>query len=181
MQSEDRVIDLLRAYVKEEAPADLWQVVSADIANVLRKIVAVSAECQRAKLELHELKKHVKCLEENSSLSSQMRTDIIYRVPDAGEIVDDKETAVLPRQADGVFLAPGGTATLPGVMKRRYLHWCKVCNELARSSVANPATCPRRGCRSALWRKGESGAGRSSEATVRAKTRHRRERAGQAP
>ena len=57
MQSEDRVIDLLRAYVKEEAPDDLWQVVSADIANVLRKVIAVSAECQRAKLQLHELKK----------------------------------------------------------------------------------------------------------------------------
>ena len=49
MQSEDRVIDLLRAYVKEEAPADLWQVVSSDIANVLRKVIAVSAEGQRAK------------------------------------------------------------------------------------------------------------------------------------
>ena len=181
MQSEDRVIDLLRAYVKEEAPEDLWQVVSADIANVLRKIIAVSAECQRAKLELHELKKHVKCLEENSSLSSQMRKGIVYRLPEARGNVDEKETAVPPRQADGVFLAPGRTARLPGVMSRPFLHWCKVCNELARSSVANPATCPRRGCRSALWRQGESGARRSSEATIRAKTQHRRERAGQAP
>ena len=170
MQSEDRVIDLLRAYVKEEAPADLWQVVSSDIANVLRKIIAVSAECQRAKLELHELKKHLKCLEENSSLSSQMRTGIVYRLPDAEGNVEGKEANVQPLESDGVFLAPGRTARLPDVMSRPFLHWCKVCNELARSSVANPATCPRRGCRSALWRKGESGAGSSSEATVRAKT-----------
>ena len=70
MQSEDRVIDLLRAFVKEEAPADLWQVVSSDIANVLRKIIAVSAEGQRAKLELHELKKRLERLEENSSIAN---------------------------------------------------------------------------------------------------------------
>ena len=68
MQSEDRVIDLLRAFVREEAPDDVWQVVSADIAGILRKVVAVSAECQRAKLQLHELKKHLEHLDENSLL-----------------------------------------------------------------------------------------------------------------
>ena len=156
MQSQDRVIDLLRAYVKDEAPADLWQVVSTDIASVLRKIVAVSAECQRAKLELHELKKHLKRLEENSPLQTHMRKDTVPILTNPGENVDGKETAGKPREADGCFLAAGRTATLPGVTKRRFLHWCKVCNELWRSDKRNPAVCPKRTCRSALWRRGKS-------------------------
>ena len=156
MQSEDRVIDLLRAYVKEEAPSDLWQVVSSDIANVLRKIVAVSAECQRAKLELHELKKHLKHFEENFPLTTHLRKITIPILPDPDENVEGKETAVSPREPKGVFLAPGRTARLAGVVNRPFLHWCKVCNELSRSKNADPATCPRRECRSALWRAGKS-------------------------
>ena len=57
MQSQDKLADFLRAYIKDEAPGDIWQVVSADISNVLRKLIALSAECQRAKLELDRLKK----------------------------------------------------------------------------------------------------------------------------
>ena len=57
MQSQERLADFLRAYVKEEAPSDIWQVVSADISAVLRKLIALSAECQRAKLELDRLRK----------------------------------------------------------------------------------------------------------------------------
>ena len=155
MQSEDRVIDLLRAFVKEEAPADLWQVVSSDIANVLRKVIAVSAEGQRAKLELHELKKRLERLEENSSLKTHLRNNTIDIVPDPGENVDGKESTPEPRDPHGVFLAPGQVARLPGVAERAFLHWCKVCNELWRSDKANPATCPKRTCRSALWRQGK--------------------------
>ena len=157
MQSEDRVIDLLRAYVKDEAPSDIWQVVSSDIANVLRKVVAVSAECQRAKLELHDLKKYVKKLEDNLPLSSQTRKDIIPIIPEPGKNVEEQESAVPPPIPDGFFLAPGRTARLPGVTQRPFLHWCKVCTELWRSDKANPATCPRRTCRSALWRRGSPG------------------------
>ena len=155
MQSEDRVIDLLRAFVKEEAPSDLWQVVSSDIANVLRKIIAVSAEGQRAKLELHELKKRLERLEENSLLQTHMRKVTVDIIPNPGENVERKETADEPREPDGCFLAAGRTATLPGVTKRPYLHWCKVCGELWRSDKANPAACPKRTCRSALWRRGK--------------------------
>ena len=43
MQSQDRLADFLRAYIKDEAPGDIWQVVSADISNVLRKLIALSA------------------------------------------------------------------------------------------------------------------------------------------
>ena len=156
MQSEDRVIDLLRAFVKEEAPSDIWQVVSTDIANVLRKIIAVSAECQRAKLELHELKKHVKHLEENFPLPTHMRICTVPILPDSNGNVEGQEKSDPPLEPGGVFLAPGQTATLAGGMKRPYLHWCKVCNELSRSGSPDPATCPRRTCRSALWRKGKS-------------------------
>ena len=155
MQSEDRVIDLLRAYVKEEAPDELWQVVSADIAGILRKVVAVSAECQRAKLQLHELKKHLNHLDENFPLPTHMRMDTVSIVQEPAEIVEGKETAVSPREPEGVFLAPGRTARLTGVESRPYLHWCKVCNELSRSKNADPANCPRRDCRSALWRRGK--------------------------
>ena len=155
MQSEDRVIDLLRAFVKEEAPADLWQVVSSDIANVLRKIIAVSAEGQRAKLELHELKKRLERLEEKFPLQTHMRTDTVDIVPNPDENVERKESADEPRDAHGIFLAPGQATRLPGVAERPFLHWCKVCNELWRSDKANPATCPKRTCRSALWRRGK--------------------------
>ena len=103
MQSEDRVIDLLRAFVKDEAPADLWQVVSSDIANVLRKIIAVSAEGQRAKLELHELKKRLERLEENFPLQTHLRTTTVDIVPNRGENVDGKESTVEPRKPDGCF------------------------------------------------------------------------------
>ena len=68
MQSQDKLADLLRAYIKEEAPGDIWQVVSADISTVLRKLIALSAECQRAKLELDRLKKGLEPLGDNSSL-----------------------------------------------------------------------------------------------------------------
>ena len=154
MQSEDRVIDLLRAFVKEEAPADLWQVVSSDIANVLRKVIAVSAEGQRAKLGLHGLKKRLQHLEENSPLQTHMRKDTIDIVPNPGENVEPKESSDDTREPEGIFLAPGQVARLPGVTERPFLHWCKVCNELWRSDKANPATCPKRTCRSALWRRG---------------------------
>lgn len=159
MQSEDRVIDLLRAYVKEEAPADLWQVVSSDIANVLRKVIAVSAEGQRAKLELHRLKQGLDSAGENFPLNSQMRTDTVTMVHDPDENVEGREPNVQPLAPQGVFLAPGRTATLHGVKNRPYLHWCKICNELARSNNADPPVCPRRECRSALWRKGRPGKG----------------------
>lgn len=154
MQSEDRVIDLLRAYVKEEAPDDLWQVVSTDIANVLRKIIAVSAECQRAKLQLRELKKHLKHLEENFPLPTHMRMSNVSIVQDSAENVEGKETVVTPGETDGVFLGPGRSARLAGVEGRPFLHWCRVCNEVSRSKNADPAKCPRRECRSALWRRG---------------------------
>jgi len=154
MQSEDRVIDLLRAYVKEEAPDDLWQVVSTDIANVLRKVIAVSAECQRAKMQLHELKKHLQHLEENFPLPTHMRMSTVSRVQDSAEKVEGKETAVTPAEPHGVFLAPGRSARLTGVEGRPFLHWCRVCNEVSRSKNADPAKCPRRECRSALWRRG---------------------------
>ena len=155
MQSEDRVIDLLRAFVKEEAPADLWQVVSSDIANVLRKIIAVSAEGQRAKLELHRLKQGLESAGENFPLQSHMRKDTVDIVPNPGENVERKEASDETREPEGIFLAPGHVARLPGVTERPFLHWCKVCNELWRSDKANPATCPKRTCRSALWRRGK--------------------------
>ena len=154
MQSEDRVIDLLRAYVKEEAPDDLWQVVSADIANVLRKVIAVSAECQRAKLQLYELKKHLKHLEENFPLPTHMRMSTVSRVQDSAENVEGEDTAVSPWKPEAVFLAPGRTARLAGVVGRPFLHWCRICNEVSRSKNADPAKCPRRECRSAFWRRG---------------------------
>ena len=157
MQSEDRVIDLLRAYVKAEAPSDLWQVVSSDIASVLRKIIAVSAECQRAKLELHELKEHLKRIDEKFLLQSHMRKDTVPMLTNSAENVDANVTADQPRDPDGVFLAPGRTARLAGVVNRPFLHWCKVCNELSRSKHADPANCPRRECRSARWRRGIPG------------------------
>ena len=154
MPSQDRVVDLLRAFVKEEAPNELWQVVSSDIANVLRKIVAVSAECQRAKLELHELKEHVKRLEENFPFPSHMRMVTVPILTNSAANVEGKGAPTLPREPDGVFLAPGRTARLAGVVNRPFLHWCKVCNELSRSKNADPANCPRRECHSALWRRG---------------------------
>lgn len=157
MPSQDRVIDLLRAFVKEEAPDELWQVVSTDISNVLRKIVAVSAECQRAKLELHELKKHVQYLEETFSLPTHMRIVTVSIVQDPAENVDRNETTLPPRGPEGVFLAPGRTALLAGVVDQPFLHWCKVCNEVSRSKHADPSQCPRRECRSALWRRGRPG------------------------
>ena len=154
MQSEDRVIDLLRAYVKEEAPDELWQLVSADIATVLRKVIAVSAEGQRARLQLHNLKKDLKHLEENFPFPTHMRMVTVSTVQDSTENVEGKETAVLPRQSEAVFLAPGRTAKLAGVAGRPFLHWCRICNEVSRSRDADPPTCPRRECRSALWRRG---------------------------
>lgn len=154
MPSQDRVIDLLRTFVKEEAPDELWQVVSTDIANVLRKIVAVSAECQRAKLELHQLKKHVLHLEEIFSLPAHMRMFTVSIVQDSAENVEPNAVVVPPQEPDGVFLAPGRTARLAGVADRPFLHWCKVCNELSRSKNPDPANCLRRECRSALWRRG---------------------------
>ena len=154
MPSQDRVIDLLRAFVKEEAPDELWQVVSTDISNVLRKIVAVSAECQRAKLELHELKKHVKNLEETFSLPTHMRMDTVSIVQDPARNVEGNEAVVPPREPDVVFLAPGRSARLAGVVDRPFLHWCKVCNEVSRSRDADPSQCTRRECRSLMWRRG---------------------------
>ncbi|MDE0205603.1 MAG: hypothetical protein OXP66_06210, partial [Candidatus Tectomicrobia bacterium] len=91
MQSEDRVIDLLRAHVREEAPDGLWQVVSADIANILRKVIAVSAEGQRAKLQLHELKKDLKHLEENFPLPTHMRMVTVFRVQNSAENVEGED------------------------------------------------------------------------------------------
>lgn len=68
-------------------------------------------------------------------------------------------TIVQPQEAEGFFLAPGQSVKLPqstkGDLKRPFLHWCKVCNELSRSHNADPATCPRRECRSAFWRTGK--------------------------
>ena len=154
MPSQDRVIDLLRAFVKEEAPDELWQVVSTDISNVLRKIVAVSAECQRAKLELHELKKHVQYLEEIFSLPTHMRRVTVSSVQYSAEDVEPNAAAEPPRDPDGVFLAPGRTARLAGVVDRPFLHWCKVCNEVTRSKNADPSYCANRDCRSGLWRRG---------------------------
>ena len=156
MQSEDRVIDLLRAFVREEAPDDIWQVVSADIAGILRKVVAVSAECQRAKLQLHELKKHLEHFDENSLLQTHMRKDTVPILPEAAENVDGEQVPVAPPEPEGVYLAPGRTARLAGVVSRPYLHWCKVCNELSRSRSEDPTKCPRRECRSALWRRGKA-------------------------
>ncbi|MDE0204409.1 MAG: hypothetical protein OXP66_00045 [Candidatus Tectomicrobia bacterium] len=155
MQSEDRVIDLLRAYVKNEAPSDIWQVVSADIANVLRKVVAVSAECQRAKQQLHELKKHVQHIEENFPLPTHMRLSTLAILQDPVENVEGKASGLSLLESEGVFLAPGRSARLAGVEDRPFLHWCKVCNEVVRSRNADPATCPSRNCRSALWRRGQ--------------------------
>ena len=154
MPSQDRVIDLLRAFVKEEAPDELWQVVSTDISNVLRKIVAVSAECQRAKLELHHLKKHVQHLEEIFCLPAHMRMVTVSSVQDSAENVEPNAAVLPPRQPDGVFLAPGRTARLTGVVDRPFLHWCKVCNELWRSKHADLPRCIRPECRSPLWRRG---------------------------
>ena len=154
MQSEDRVIDLLRAFVKEEAPDELWQVVSTDVANILRKVIAVSAEGQRAKLQLRELKKQLQHLEDNFPLPTHMRIVTVSTVQDSTENVEGKDPAVSPRKPGAVFLAPGRTARLAGVVGRPFLHWCRVCNEVSRSKNADPAKCPRRECRSALWRRG---------------------------
>ena len=159
MESEDRLIDLLRAYVKDEAPADLWQVVSTDLSGVLRKLIALSAESQRAKLELEQLKKQVRKLDENYTLPTHMRHSILQYVDQAGGDVDMNATIVQPQESEGFFLAPGQSVRLPrsnkGDMKRPFLHWCKVCNELSRSHQEDPATCPRRECRSAYWRTGK--------------------------
>ena len=68
-------------------------------------------------------------------------------------------TYVQPQESEGFFLAPGQSVRLPksmkGDMKRPFLHWCKVCNELSRSHQEDPHTCPRRECRSAYWRTGK--------------------------
>ena len=157
MPSQDRVIDLLRAFVKEEAPDELWQVVSTDISNVLRKIVAVSAECQSAKLELHELKKHVQYLEEIFSLPTHMRRVTVSSVQGSAKDVEQNGVLVPPWEPDGVFLAPGRTARLAGVVERPFLHWCKVCNELWRSKHADLPRCLRPECRSPQWRRGRPG------------------------
>ena len=154
MESEDRLIDLLRAYVKDEAPADLWQVVSTDLSSVLRKIIALSAECQRAKLQLQNLKKDLKHLEENFPLPTHMRMSTVSTVQDSAENVEGEDAAVSPWKPEAVFLAPGHTARLDGVPGRPFLHWCRVCNEVSRSKNADPAKCPRRECRSAFWRRG---------------------------
>ena len=159
MQPQDKLADFLRAYVKEEAPSDIWQVVSADISTVLRKLIALSAECQRAKLELDRLKKGLEAVGENSPLSTQMRNSILQNIHEAGGNVEMNATIVQPPETEGFFLAPGQTVRLPqstkGDLKRPFLHWCKVCNELSRSHNADPATCPRRECRSAFWRTGK--------------------------
>lgn len=59
---------------------------------------------------------------------------------------------------EGFFLEPGATVRLPqgrkSVVKRPFLHWCKVCNETSRSDDPDPAQCPRRACRSPNWRTG---------------------------
>ena len=159
MESEDRLIDLLRAYVRDEAPTDIWQVVSTDLSGVLRKIIALSAECQRAKMELEQLKKHVKRLDENYTLPTHLRHSILQHVNEAGGgEVNMSASIVQPQDSEGFFLAPGQSVRLPrstkGDMKRPFLHWCKVCNELSRSHQEDPHTCPRRECRSAYWRTG---------------------------
>ena len=159
MQSQDKLADLLRAYIKEEAPGDIWQVVSADISTVLRKLIALSAECQRAKLELDRLKKGLEPLGDNLFLHTQMRNSILQNIHDAEGNVEMNATIVNPPESEGFFLAPGQTVRLPqsakSGLKRPFMHWCKVCNELSRSINADPATCPRRECRSAFWRTGK--------------------------
>ena len=159
MESEDRLIDLLRAYVRDEAPADLWQVVSTDLSGVLRKLIALCAESHRARLELEQLKRQVRKLDENYTLPTHMRHSILQNVGNAGGNVDMNATIVQPQESEGFFLAPGQSVRLPtstkGEMKRPFLHWCKVCNELSRSHQEDPATCPRRECRSAYWRTGK--------------------------
>ena len=156
MQSEDRVIDLLRAFVKEEAPAGLWQVVSSDIANVLRKIIAVSAEGQRAKLELHELKKRLERLEENSLLQTQMRKVTVDIIPKPGENVERKETA---RRAPGTGWMFSGGRQDRHVARRHQEALPALVQGLRRTVGAatkptrRPA--PKRTCRSALWRRGK--------------------------
>ena len=158
MQSRDKLAEFLRAYVKEEAPSDIWQVVSADISTVLKKLIELSAECQRAKLELERLKKGLDSLGENSSLHTQLRNSILQNIHEAGGNVEMNATIVHPQESEGFFLAPGQTVRLPksakGEIRRPFLHWCKVCNELSRSNQADPAICPRRECRSAFWRTG---------------------------
>ena len=159
MESEDRLIDLLRAYVRDEAPADIWQVVSTDLSSVLRKIIALSAECQRAKMELEQLKQHVRRLDENYTLPTHLRHSILQHVNEAEGDVHMNASMVQPQESEGFFLAPGQSVRLPrstkGDMKRPFLHWCKVCNELSRSHQEDPHTCPRRECRSAYWRTGK--------------------------
>ena len=158
MLSEDKLADFIRAYVKLEAPGDLWQVVSSDLSTVLRKLITLSAECQRAKLEVDQLKKAMASLGENSRFTEHMRNSIVQNIHDAEGNVEMNATVRQPTETEGFTLAPGQSVRLPASnkrdLKRPFLHWCKVCNELSRSHQPDPAICPRRECRSAYWRTG---------------------------
>ena len=113
MESEDRLIDLLRAYVREEAPADLWQVVSTDLSGVLRKIIALSAECQRAKIELEQLKRHVRRLDENYTLPTHLRHSILQHVDEAGGDVNMSASIVQPQEIRRLFPRAGPERQAP--------------------------------------------------------------------
>ena len=159
MQSDDRLADFLRTYVREEAPPELWQVVSAELSTVLRKVITLSAECQRAKLQLDRLRRAATPPDEDSTASVQLRRNLIQNIHDAKGNVEMHATVIQTSESEGFTLSPGQSVRLPPSRKREikrpFLHWCKVCNELSRSHQADPAICPRRECRSAFWRTGK--------------------------